>query len=469
MQKDHTLSSLGLILLVMGQLLPQLDFSIVNVGLNVIGASLHANTTALVLIVALYGVSFAVCIATGARLGDRFGRRKIFILGMAGFAVASALCAISSSIVMMLFGRLAQGLFGALLMPQILATIHACLSGQKHSRAIGIYTAVAGLSVALGQMLGGYLISADFFGLGWRVAFLINLPICVLIIALSFKLIPETRSNHISSMDFKGMGLFSTLLLSLLIPISMAEHWPLLWLLLLASAPLCYWLWKIEKHLERHAEQPLLPPSLFTVKITRIGFLSESAVTFCYAGYLFVSALTLQKALHFSPRLSGDSFIALGIMFFVGSMISRSLVRKMSYFSSFALGSFITLVGFITTAVLIHHYNATITLVQLSFATGLVGLGNAFMLTSAYRIALSNVPLHQAGAASSALNTIQQSCFALGTAVAGACYSLFLNHGALNALGHAITVLSVILVLISLKVMHFKHHPQREAALEPGQ
>lgn len=467
MQKNHELSSLGLLLLVAGQLLPQLDFSIVNVGLNVIGTSLHANTTALVLIVAFYGVSFACCIATGSRLGDRFGRRKIFILGIAGFALASTLCAISSSITMMLIGRLAQGLFGALLMPQILATIHACLSGQKHSRAIGIYTAVAGLSVALGQMLGGYLISADFFGLSWRVAFLVNLPICALIIALSFKLIPETRSSHVCSMDLKGMGLFTALLLSLLVPISMAEHWPLLWFLLILCVPLGHWLWTVERRLEKHAEQPLLPPSLFAVRITRVGFLSESAVTFCYAGYLFVSALTLQKALHFSPRLSGDSFIALGIMFFIGSILSRSLVGKMSYFKSFALGTLITLVGFITTAIMMHYYNTSITLIQLSFATGLVGLGNALMLTSAYRIALSNVPLHQAGAASSALNTIQQSCFALGTAVAGACYSFFFNQGALNAQGQAIGLLCVVLVLITLKVVSFKHSQYGEATTEP--
>ncbi|MFM2476013.1 MFS transporter [Celerinatantimonas sp. MCCC 1A17872] len=463
MQKNQTLSSLGLILLVAGQLLPQLDFSIVNVGLNVIGASLHANTAALVLIVALYGVSFASCIATGARLGDRFGRRKVFILGIAGFALASTLCAISHSISMMLLGRLAQGLFGALLMPQILATIHACLSGHKHNRAIGLYTAVAGLSVALGQMLGGYLISANFFGLGWRVAFLINLPVCVVIIALSFKLIPETRASQVSSMDFKGMGLFTTLLLSLLIPISMAEQWPLLWMLLILCVPLAYWLWQTQMHLEKNGEQPLLPPSLFAIKITRVGFLSESAVTFCYAGYLFVSALTLQQALHFSPRLSGDSFIALGVMFFVGSMLSRSLASKMSYFKSFALGALITLIGFITTAAMMHHYNSAITLTQLSLATGLVGFGNAFMLTSAFRIALSKVPLHQAGAASSALNTIQQGCFALGTAVAGACYSLFLTHGALNAIGQTLMVLCVILVLISLKVVRFKHQRQSDS------
>lgn len=138
------LSPLGLGILVTGQLLTQLDFSIVNVALDRIGTTLATDATGLVLVVACYGVSFATLIGAGGRLGDRYGRKRLFLIGAAGFCLASLLCGQATGLLPMLAGRLLQGVFGALLMPQILATIHASLHGPRHSSAVGIYTAVPG-------------------------------------------------------------------------------------------------------------------------------------------------------------------------------------------------------------------------------------------------------------------------------------------------------------------------------------
>ncbi|MFM2485532.1 MFS transporter [Celerinatantimonas yamalensis] len=446
MASQPRLPIFGLILLVAGQLLPQLDFSIVNVALSAMGHTLHTSATGLVLIVALYGLSFASLIATGARLGDRYGRKRIFFIGISGFALASALCGFANGLVMMLVGRLLQGLCGALLMPQIMATIHATLTGQQHSRAVSIYTSVAGLAVALGQMLGGWLVSANIFDLSWRIAFFINIPICLLVLMAGTRLIPETRATNTPTMDFAGMGLFTLLLLCILLPVTLAEHWPPLGILLLAAIPLGRHLWRIEHVQEQQGRSPLLPPSLFRNETTRTGFIGEAVVTFLYPGYLFVTALTLQDALAFSPRQSGDSFIALGLVYFLGSLLSRYLTQRFGNYRIFASGAMTTLLGLVLTTGFIQVWHTHISIMQLSIATGIVGLGNAMMLTAAFRMALAKVAPHHAGEASSALNTIQQGCFALGTAFAGAIYALMLNHGYVAALATTFGLLALLLI-----------------------
>lgn len=134
-----TLGKAGLVVLLAGQLLPMIDFSIVNVALDAMAASLHATPIELALIVAIYGIAFAVCLAMGSRLGDNIGRRKLFISGVWLFALASLLCGLAGNVKMLLLARALQGVGAALVVPQILATLHVTLQGRAHARAIGLY------------------------------------------------------------------------------------------------------------------------------------------------------------------------------------------------------------------------------------------------------------------------------------------------------------------------------------------
>lgn len=442
------LSPLGLITLVIGQLLPQIDFSIVNVALNVIGQDLHASEIDLVLMISLYSLSFATLIATGARLGDRYGRKKFFLIGTVGFCISSAICGLAINMYLMLFGRVLQGGFAALLLPQILTTIHTTLKGERHRRAVGIYTSIAGLSVAIGQILGGWLISSNFWNLGWRVAFFINIPLCLIILLLGYKVIPETRNYKVQLIDFGGIFWIIICLLLLLIPVTLGHEWFYLWGLLPCVLPAIQCLWKFEKKQEKVGKSPILPPSLFNIPLVIRGFISEMLVTFVYPGYLFVTALYLQKALQFTPIQSGNTFITLGIMFFIGSLMSKSLSAWLNDSKTYAIGLIITAIGFIGTILVFHIYADHLKYYQLWLSTGLVGFGNAMMLTSAFRITLSCVKENYASEASSALTTVQQGCFAIGTAFAGAIYAAILNHGYLNAISTSITVLTLLLISI---------------------
>ncbi|MDC0610277.1 MFS transporter [Vibrio sp.] len=445
-----SLSLFGLLLLVAGQLLPQIDFSIVNVALDVLGKSLKTNETGLVLIVAVYALCFATLIASGARLGDRYGRKKLFLIGVFGFGVASALCGMSQSIYVMLVGRFLQGLCAALLMPQILSTIHATLDGERHSRAVSIYTSVAGLSVALGQILGGWLVSANLFDLGWRVAFYINIPICILILIIGYFIIPETQAEKKPKMDVQGILLFASLMLCLLIPVAMGEHWPQLFWLLFGVIPLAVLLIKVETKKELEGNNPLIPPAVFNTSTAKAGLFAEIGVTSTYAGYLFVTALTLQQAAHFTPFQSGNTFMGLGLMFFVGSLVSKSTSQRIGDYLTFTLGSALTIVGFLITLGLLWAFRDKVQVWQLLFATGFVGAGNSFMLSSAFRITLSNVEKQHASEASSALITVQQGFFALGTALTGSIYSVISPHGFLPAITTALVTISCIVFLVSI-------------------
>ncbi|MGL5285157.1 MAG: MFS transporter, partial [Aeromonas sp.] len=199
-----TLGKAGLWVLLCGMLLPQIDFSIVNVALDAMGLSLHITPVQLALTVTVYGLCFAIALAPGSLLGDRYGRRKIFMLGIAGFGLASLACGLASTLTTLLVARAIQGITAALIVPQVLATIHVTVSGEHHSRAGGYYSAIGGLSFVIGQVSGGLLVSADIAGLGWRSVFLINLPLAVILLLIVPRCIPETRSEHSHSVDWAG-------------------------------------------------------------------------------------------------------------------------------------------------------------------------------------------------------------------------------------------------------------------------
>ena len=451
LNKSKELSSIGILLLVAGQILPQINFSIVNVALDVIGHALKTDATGLVLIVSLYGLSFAALIATGGRLGDKYGRKRLFMIGTAGFCIASAICGFATDIISMLSGRLLQGFFAALLLPQILATIHATLEGERHRYAVSLYTAIAGLSVVIGQVVGGWLVSANLWGLGWRIAFFINVPIGIIIFIACYFVIPETKSDEIQQhMDIGGVVLLMLSLSFIMIPVSLGKHWPELWWLLLGALPCGILLWKVEKSHELAGHKAILPPSLFKTPMVINGFVSEMAVTFAYPGYLFVTALCLQSKLGFTPFESGNTFIALGTMFFIGSLLSKPLSQRIGDHKSYSIGAALTVLGFLGTVYLFHKFRFDLRFYNLWLATGVVGLGNSIMLTSAYRLALSRVGKHHASEASSALATVQQGCFALGTAFAGAIYSFTLTQGYLNAITISISMLSLLVIFVAL-------------------
>jgi MFS family permease len=394
------LGKAGLYLLLAGQLLPMIDFSIVNVALDAMAQSLHASEMELELIVAVYGVAFAVCLAMGGRLGDNYGRRRLFGWGVMLFTVASLLCGLAQAVWVLLVARALQGVAAALVVPQILATIHVSLRGHEHSRALGLYGAIGGLAFVVGQVLGGLLVSLDVGGLGWRSVFLINLPIGLVVMACTRRLLPETRSPHPASIDWSGTGLLAVVILCLLIPVALGPvlHWPWQYKAMLAMVPvLLYVLWSVELRQERRNAFPLLPPSLLRLSSIRFGVWIAVLFFSSWSGFMFSMALTLQAGAGMSALSSGNSFIAMGTAYFIGSLMTSRMVARFDKNSVLIFGCLVQMVGVLSLILTLHAVWPEPTVFNLTAATLPIGFGQAFIVGCFFRIGLSEVPPEHAG------------------------------------------------------------------------
>lgn len=449
-----TLGRAGLYVLLAGQLLPQIDFSIVNVALHPIEHSLQATPSELELMVAVYGVAFAVCLAMGGRLGDNFGRRRIFNIGVLLFGIASLLCGVAGSMAMLLVARTLQGAAAALLVPQILATIHVGLRGHAHSRALALFASIGGIAFIIGQVLGGFLVDADIGGLGWRNAFLINLPVCIAVLALSPRVIPETRRENAAGVDVPGTALLAAVILAILLPVALGPmlhwSWPVL-AVLAAAAPLLQLLWKTELRQEHRGVHPLLPPSLVQLPSVRFGFIVAVLFYACWSGLMFVLALMLQGGAGMTPTMAGNAFIPLGLAFIAGSLSSPRVVNTWGRTRVLIVGCLIQMAGVATLAYILRHVWPHPGIVDLAAPTMLIGYGNALVVGCFYRIGLADIPADQAGAGSAALATVQQASLGLGSALLGTVFAQRLHHAA-TYLDATLTSLAAELCLMTILV-----------------
>lgn len=453
----------GLILLLTGQMLPMIDTSITNVALDAITHSLHATATELELIVALYGVAFAVCLALGSKLGDNLGRRRLFMWGVASFGLASLLCGMAGNIEQLLAARIVQGAGAALIVPQILATLHVTLKGTAHAKAISLFGGIGGIAFIVGQMGGGWLVSADIAELGWRNAFFINVPICLVVLALSRRFVPETRRETPSRIDWTGTVLLAIILCCLLFPMALGPQWHWSWplkVMLLAIIPLG-WLTALNaRKKERENAHPLIPPRLLQLRSVRFGILIAMLFFSVWSGFMFCMALTMQTGLGMAPWQSGNSFIALGVTYFISAWFAPRLIARYSTSTILLTGLAIQIAGLLALIATFRVWGTENTALTLAPATGLVGYGQALIVNSFYRIGMRDIQPDDAGAASAILSTLQQAALGLGPAIFGAIllHALQNHHGdytqAVNVFLMVETAMMVVLALATLRIRH---------------
>jgi len=227
-----------LAVLMIGTFMFVLDFFIVNVALPSIQQGLHAGEGAIEWIVAGYAISTAVLLVTGGRLGDQFGRRRMFSVGMTVFVAASAACALAYDPAVLVAARVVQGVGAALMAPNILSIVGVVYTGPARVRAISVYGMVMGLAATSGQLIGGLLIRGDVAGLGWRLIFLINLPLGLAALLAAPRLVPESRAGQGARLDLGGVALITACLVAVVLPLVDGRQagWPAWSWLLLADA-----------------------------------------------------------------------------------------------------------------------------------------------------------------------------------------------------------------------------------------
>lgn len=452
------LGPLGLFTVLLGAALPLIDFFIVNVALPAIDADLAAGPALLELVVAGYGVTYAVLLVLGGRLGDTAGRRRLFLIGMAAFGLTSLACGLAPTAWTLVGARVAQGAAAALMLPQVLATIQATTQGPRRARAMSLYGATAGLSMVAGQILGGVLVAADVAGTGWRAVFLVNVPVVALGLLLTVRAVPDTRSERPARLDVPGTLLLALSLVSLLLPLTegRAAGWPLWTWVSLAVFPFAAVAFYLtERREDRLGRTPLVPPSLLRLESLRRGLVMMVPFSIGFSGFMFVIAVVLQQGLHMGPVRAGLALVPMAVAFFAASLAGPRLVGR---FGSRVVtaGGVLQVVGIALLLSAVRRDWSGLGLAEIAPGVAMAGLGQGLQLPVLMRMMLSDVPADRAGVGGGVMVTTQQSALALGVATLG---SLFLalspTMGVRDALEATLLVqlgLIALTVLLSLRL-----------------
>ncbi|MGO3131753.1 MAG: MFS transporter [Alcaligenes sp.] len=417
---SNTRPWLGLSVLLLAGFVTIFDLFVVNVAIPNIQSQLGASFSQIGFIVAGYELAFGVLLITGGRLGDLFGRRKLFIIGMAGFTLASALCGLAPSAFLLIIARVLQGLTAALLFPQVYASIRVNFDGDDSRRAFGLLGMTLGLAAIAGQILGGWLIHADLFGLGWRSIFLINIPIGLLAIAAA-RYIPETRAPQSQGLDGTGVILISLSLSLLLIPlIQSSEHgWPLSSLTsLAASIALLFVFYQHQERRRRNGHLPLVDMQLLTQPRFALGALLVLLVYSTASSFFLCFALLLQSGFGLSPFHAGSIFAPASVGFIAASLYAPRLVTRYGTHAMTA-GAIGYAVSFAWLISQVAWAGAQLEPAHLIPALIVLGASQGLIMTPLLNLILGFIDEAQAGMASGVISSIQQIGAALGVAVVG--------------------------------------------------
>ena len=336
-----------LAVLMTGTFMFVLDFFILNVALPSIQHGLRAGESAIEWIVAGYALSTAVLLVTGGRLGDRFGRRRVFTLGMAIFTAASVGCALAPDPGLLVAARIVQGGGAALMAPNILSILGVVYTGPARVRAISVYGMVMGLAATAGQLIGGILIRADVAGLGWRAIFWINVPLGVAALIAAARLVPESRDGQGARLDLTGVALITAGLIAVVLPLVEGRQagWPSWsWAALGAAVPLAAVFAVQQQRKAARGGAPLLSPRIFAAWPLRAGLLTQT-VFWCQqaAGYL-VLGLYLQQGRGLSALSAGAVFTVLAAGYLATSFRAPALTMRFGR-SVIAAGALIAAAG----------------------------------------------------------------------------------------------------------------------------
>jgi len=308
---DPTTGWAPLAVLMCGTFLVVLDFFIVNVALPSMQRDLHASSSGLEWVVAGYGLTFSALLIAVTRLGDRWGRRRMFSMGVALFVLASAVCGAAPSTELLIGARLVQGVAGAMVSPMVLALIGDVYAGPRMPRAIGVYSTVMGLAAATGQLIGGALIHLDLAGSGWRAIFWVNVPVGIVTLVLAPRLLPDRRDTAATRPDVLELVLATTTLTAVLLPLLEGRRlgWPVwTWVSLALAVATALLTVARSKSLIRRGRRPLIAPEAFRSATVRVAIACQGLLFVGMASYFLVLALYLQNGRGLGPLASGAVF-----------------------------------------------------------------------------------------------------------------------------------------------------------------
>ncbi|WP_267388414.1 MFS transporter [Sphingomonas sp. GC_Shp_3] len=423
------------------------DTTIVNTALPAIQANLHAGAPATQWVVTGYFLTFAVLLVAGGRLGDLYGYRRLFLIGVFGFTLSSVACGSSETPFALVLCRAVQGASAAMMAPQVIALIQLMYSPLERVSRMAVFGLVGGLAAIAGPVLGGLLIQSDVGGLGWRLIFLINGPIGLAALVAGWRLLPEGRSPHPLKLDPLGTLLLAAALLALLVPLISGEAagWPLRAVALLASCvPLMALFWRHSVARTRRFGSALIAPELLRIRSFALGLSMTLLFSAATTGLLLALSMTLQRGLHYSPlqvALLHMPF-GFGVMAGVAAIGPRALPRLGRLLP--AGGALVMAAG--TGALAVAILQTAPAPLPLAGALFVAGIGMGCVTGPLGPITLARVDRGHAGVAGGMHNGVQQIGGALGSACVGSLFFASLRAGSATT-AFAPTALLIALLL----------------------
>ncbi|GAB2754695.1 MFS transporter [Streptomyces bullii] len=393
------------------------DVTIVNIALPSIRREEGATFSQIQWITAGYALAFAAGLITGGRLGDIHGRKRVFLVGIGGFTVASALCGLAVNPEMLVASRLLQGGMAALMVPQVLAIVHATFPAHERGKVFGLFGAIVGLGAVSGPLLGALLTEWDLFGLGWRPIFLINLPVGVAGLVLGARFITESKAPKALKLDLVGVALVTLGLLMLLYPLTRGHEldWPL-WghVSMAGSLAVLAALVAYERRKGARDGSPLIELSLFRVKSFAAGIAVQTVFGIGLGVFFLVWTLYMQEGLGWSPLRAGLTGVPFSIAVSVAAGLSvQKLVprfgRKVLQAGALVMGAGVLLYLWES-----ERYGLGIEPWQMALPLVVMGGGMGLIFAPLTDAILSEVPRAHAGSASGLISTVQQMGNALG-------------------------------------------------------
>lgn len=427
----------ALTVLLLASFMNLIDVTIVNVALPSLQHDLGADSTQIEWVIAAYVLSFALGLLPFGRLGDIVGRTHMFLIGVAAFTLASALCGLAPSIEWLIFARVLQGLAGAAMTPQVLAIAQVTFPPEEKGQAFSLFGLSSGLAAVTGPIVGGLLIGANLWGLDWRPIFLVNIPFGIFAVVAGWYLIPRMPGHHGLRNDFIGIALFGAAVVAIVFPLVEGHSlgwpawlWGLMALGLLITGIFVIW----ERHRARQDEPQLLNFSLISNPNYLLGLLITTIFASGVPAMFMVISLMLQSGYGFTPLQSGlvNTPFSLGVLavsLFIGRLGQRFLRTRL------AVGAAILAVGITWLDFTIRGLGAEISHMQFIPPLLLSGIGLGMGFSGLFQSVLAGVPARDAGAGSGALQAFQQIGGALGIALVGEIFftRLAANFAAGNA------------------------------------
>jgi EmrB/QacA subfamily drug resistance transporter len=449
-----------LAIVLIADIMDLLDSTITIIAAPTISARLHGGPELIKWLGASYALSLGVLLVTGGRLGDKYGRRRTFLIGIAGFTAASLACGLAWDPASIIVARLIQGAFGALLIPQGFGILGSVFPREHIGKAFSAFGPILGLSAVGGPLLAGVLIDANLFGLGWRPMFLINIVLGVAGLVAGLRLLPRDRGDAAVRIDVAGSALLAGTMLGLLFGLiqGSADGWTVLPIAAMAAGLACF---AAFCQRQRTAVAPLIKPSLLRNRGFTAGLIVGLVVFAAIGGLIYAVSLYLQRGLGYSPlraAVVGFAPVAAGLV--IASVASMNLLGR--------LGRKLTLAGIIVTVagvgwLLLLVAGSTPTAVSLAPAMTVIGLGMGATFATIYDIAIGDIDPAEAGSASGSLSSIQQLANAIGPAIITTIYFAGLSRGQGHAMSVSLGAVIGIGVLSALAVPLLPRKAQAEA------